>query len=177
MSAADQPTPAAPMDPQSAGATQDPNRVGVVFVHGIGTQPACETFLDWSGSIVRVLGDWMNEHGYANDPVRRCDYDLSGTRLPILELAVPEHDGHSAQTWVMTEAWWAATTRSPGLGSMTSYVRHALRPIMAGIRDGYEVRAAAWEEQRATAMGLAAPAKDNQNGPLILATLGRGSTG
>jgi hypothetical protein len=36
----------------------DPNRTGVVFVHGIGTQPACETFLDWSGSIVRVLSEW-----------------------------------------------------------------------------------------------------------------------
>ena len=24
----------------------DVNRIGVVFVHGIGTQPACETFLD-----------------------------------------------------------------------------------------------------------------------------------
>jgi hypothetical protein len=164
-----------PTSPASAAgeAPLDPNRVGVVFVHGIGTQPACETFLDWSGSIVRVLGDWMDEHGYLVDPVRRCDFDLSGARLPILELAVPEHDGHSAQAWVLTEAWWAATTRSPGLGSMTSYVRHALRPIMTGIRTGYTVRAAAWEEQRSTAIGLAAPAQDNQNGPLILAALRR----
>lgn len=168
------PAPAIPATPPAATDTApDPNRVGIVFVHGIGTQPACETFLDWSGSIVRVLGDWRDEHGFARDPVRRCDYDLSGTRLPILELEVPALDSYPAQTWVMTEAWWAATTRSPGLGSMTKYVRHALRPIMAGIRQGYAIRTAAWEQQRATAIGLATTADGYANGPLVLAALRR----
>jgi hypothetical protein len=51
----------------------DLDHVGVVFVHGIGTQPACETLLDWSGSIADVLSDWRIEHGFGGDPVRRCD--------------------------------------------------------------------------------------------------------
>lgn len=34
----------------------------------------------------------------------------------------------------MTEAWWAATTLSPGLGSMTSYVRHALPGDLSKLR-------------------------------------------
>src|ERR1035437_10097173 len=75
------------------------DRIGVIFVHGIGTQPACATFLDWSGSIVDVLADWRIEHGFGQDPVRHCDYDLSGVRLPIVELDVPEYDGHPAQSW------------------------------------------------------------------------------
>ena len=33
-------------------------RTGVLFVHGIGTQPPAETFLDWSAPIVELLTDW-----------------------------------------------------------------------------------------------------------------------
>jgi hypothetical protein len=146
----------------------DLERVGVVFVHGIGTQPACETFLDWSGSIVDVLADWRIDHGFGEDPVRRCDYDLSGARLPILELEVPEYDGHPAQTWVLTEAWWAATTRSPGLGSMTGYVRHALPGIIAGIKASYRARADAWAKRRGESRAFAKGSNDYQHSPLVL---------
>jgi hypothetical protein len=146
----------------------DLNRIGVVFVHGIGTQPACETFLDWSGSIVKVLGDWRFDHHLGTDPVQRCDYDLTGTRLPIVEVGVPEYEGHLAQTWVMTEAWWAATTRSPGLGSMTSYVRKALPGIMDGIRNSYRFRAASWAKQRGQARTYAKTAENYKNDRLVL---------
>jgi hypothetical protein len=155
------------------GKSPDPNRIGVVFVHGIGTQPACETFLDWSGSIVRVLSDWLAGHGFGRDPVRRCDYDLSGTRLSILELEVPAYEGHPAQSWVLTEAWWAATTRPPGLGSMTTYVRRGLRPIMAGIRKSYDARAASWAKQRNDARAFARESPDSYlPGPLVLDATG-----
>ena len=149
----------------------DPDRIGVVFVHGIGTQPACETFLDWSGSIVCVLTDWRAEHGFSGDPVRRCDYDLLGARLPILEVDVPEFDGHPAQSWVLTEAWWAATTRSPGLGSMTGYVRHALPGIMAGIRESYRQRADSWARRRGESRAFAKGSNGYQYGPLVLSAV------
>ena len=100
----------APAPPMPA----DPSRIGVVFVHGIGTQPACETFLDWSGPIASLLRDWRVQHDITpSDPVVRCQYDLTGATLPFLELDVPEWDDHPAQTLVLTEAWWAATTRAP----------------------------------------------------------------
>jgi hypothetical protein len=153
---------------EAAGPRNDPNRIGVVFVHGIGTQPACETFLDWSGSIVRVLSDWRVQHDFGEDPVLRCEYDLSGARLPILELDIPEYEGHPAQSWVLTEAWWAATTRSPGLGSMTTYVRRALPRIMAGIRQSYRIRAAAWADQRDAARAYANATDTYQHSGLVL---------
>ena len=158
----------------SAGLSAQPldlDRIGVVFVHGIGTQPACETFLDWSGSIVGVLADWRAEHGFSGDPVRRCDYDLLGARLPILEVDVPEFDGHPAQSWVLTEAWWAATTRSPGLGSMTGYVRHALPGIMAGIRESYRQRADSWARRRGESRAFAKGSNGYQYGPLVLSAV------
>jgi hypothetical protein len=146
----------------------DLDRTGVVFVHGIGTQPACETFLDWSGSIVGLLSAWRTEHGFGEDPVRRCNYDLTGARLPILEVEVPEYDGHPAQSWVMTEAWWAATTRSPGLGSMTAYVRRALPGIMAGIRQAYKARADAWARRRGDTRSFAKGSEAYQHSRLVL---------
>ena len=154
----------------------DPNRIGVVFVHGIGTQPACETFLDWSGSIAGLLADWRSEHDFGEDPVRRCDYDLSGLRLPIVELAVPEYEEHPAQTWVLTEAWWAATTRSPGLGSMTGYVRHALPGIMAGIRASYRQRAELWAARRAASRASASKSDGYQHAGLVLGAVSGGGT-
>ena len=121
-----------------------------MFVHGIGTQPACETFLDWSGPITSLLRDWRTQHGITPaDPVLRCQYDLTGVTLPFLELDVPAWEGHNAQTLVMTEAWWAATTRAPGLGSMTTYVSRALPRIMDGIKEGYRLRAEAWQQRLA----------------------------
>ena len=143
----------------------------MVFVHGIGTQPACETFLDWSGAIVDVVSAWRTEHGFGEDPVRRCDYDLSGTRLPILELEIPEYDGHPAQRWVMTEAWWAATTRSPGLGSMTAYVRRALPGIISGIRQSYRSRADAWAKRRGEARSFAKGSNGYLHSRLVLASV------
>jgi hypothetical protein len=153
------------------GASQKPvdlDRVGVVFVHGIGTQPACETFLDWSGAIVGLLGDWLVDHRFGADPVRRCDYDLTGARLPILELDIPEYDGHPAQSWVLTEAWWAATTRAPGLGSMTAYVRKALPGIIGGIRRSYRLRSDSWAERRGLARDFAGASKDYEHSGLVM---------
>jgi hypothetical protein len=146
----------------------DLNRVGVVFVHGIGTQPACKTFLDWSCPIVELLSDWRAGHGFGEDPVLRCDYDLSGQRLPFLELDVPAYDGYAAQSWVMTEAWWAATTLSPGLGSMTAYVSRALPGIMGGIRRSYRLRSDGWATQRTDARKVASESNGYEHSELVL---------
>jgi hypothetical protein len=134
-----------------------PRRVGVIFVHGIGTQAACETFLDWSAPIVKLLSDWRLDHKYSPDPVKTCRYDLTGAHLPILELDVPEHqeDGLTwpGQTWVLTEAWWAATTRPPSLGFMLTYTRRALPRIVRGIKTGYlhQMATASWQSVRVRA--------------------------
>ena len=75
---------------------------------------------------------------------------------------MPEYNGYPVQSWVFTETWWAATTRAPGLGSMTDYVRRALLAIMAGIRGSYQPRADSCAkrrgESRAFAKGGPAPA-------------------
>src|SRR5438093_13466860 len=41
--------------------------VGIVFVHGIGSQAAGETLLDWGGSMIRVLLDARLRHKKSAD--------------------------------------------------------------------------------------------------------------
>ncbi|MGZ6269857.1 MAG: hypothetical protein ACXWMU_04735 [Candidatus Limnocylindrales bacterium] len=136
----------------------DPSRIGVVFVHGIGTQRPAETFLDWSAPLVQLLSAWRLEHGHGVDPVRRAEFSFSGTSSPYLELDVPAEAGHPAQTWLMTEAWWAAQVRAPSLGMMTAYLRRGLPRMMAGIKAGYGPREKAWSARRERSRGTAAAA-------------------
>jgi hypothetical protein len=138
---------AAPADPAAAAGEPDPDRIGLVLVHGIGTQQPAETFLDWSAPIVRILTAWRIEHGFAPDPVVRAQFAFSGASQPYLELDVPEVAGHPARRVIVTEAWWAAQIRPPSLGDAAAYVRHGLPRILAGIRDSYAVRDKVWEER------------------------------
>src|SRR5207245_7348149 len=86
-------------------APRDPNKVGVVLVHGIGSQKPAETFLDWSRPLVELLADWRVDHGFAVDPVRVSQFSFSGSALPYLEIDVPaliiSSREFEAQTWVV----------------------------------------------------------------------------
>ena len=117
----------------------DEDRVGIVFVHGIGSQKAGETLLQWSAPIIEVLTDWWewptpNEAGRTfpmatpddpDDPVLEAAIDLEST-LPTITLRIPATSfadrTFPAREWVMTEAWWASKVSPPGLSTMTSWL-------------------------------------------------------
>lgn len=129
-------------------------RIGIVCVHGIGSQRPGETLLDWSRPLVKILTDWIARHrgdaaagglrvdpGTLRDPVATSHIDFSGAQLPIVEIALPAVTGDDgttwpAQTWVMTEAWWAARVQPPSLGSMTDWIRKDFGRVVEGIRAG-----------------------------------------
>jgi hypothetical protein len=124
-------------------------RTGVVFVHGIGTQAPSETFLDWSGAIVELLTDWREaqatrdadgDRDDVDDPVWRAEFTFNAASPPYLELAIPEHAGVPATTWVMTEAWWASDLRAPNLGRTIDYLRRRMATVVSGIAAGYRDR-------------------------------------
>ena len=86
-------------------------RTGVLSVHGIGTQPPAETFLDWSAPIVELLTDWRaagagpSSPGPAaadriDDPVWRAEFSFAATSSPYLEIAIPSHAGIPETPWV-----------------------------------------------------------------------------
>ena len=140
-------------------------RTGVLFVHGIGTQPPAETFLDWSAPIVELLTDWRAAREAStsaqaaadalgvpattpgpapadriDDPVWRAEFSFAATSPPYLEIVVPSHAGVPETTWVVTEAWWAADLRAPSLGRVIDYLRRRMRVVVSGIALGYRSR-------------------------------------
>ena len=149
----------------------DPNRTGVVFVHGIGDQQASGTLLDWSAPIVDLLTDWRRDHGVPGDPVVRSDYDLTGARLPYVELGIEPYAGRPAQTWVLTEAWWAQSTRPPTLAAMLTYTLRALRPILRGITRGYRVLERRWSRRTEVARAYAYREHGYQHAGLVKESL------
>ncbi|MGD0123409.1 MAG: hypothetical protein ABSC46_12720 [Candidatus Limnocylindrales bacterium] len=149
----------------------DPYRTGIVFVHGIGDQQASGTLLEWSGPMADLLTDWRRDHDMPGDPVVRSDYDLVGARLPYVELEVNEYAGHPAQTWVLTEAWWAQSTRPPTLPAMIKYTLRALGPILRGVNGGYRVLARRWSRRTEIARGYAYREHGYQHGRLVKESL------
>jgi hypothetical protein len=125
----------------------EPRRVGVVFVHGIGTQKPAETFLDWSSAIVRILSEWRLEQGFGVDPVIRSQFAFDAGALPFLELEIPAYRDRKAATWVLTEALWAEAIRAPTLDPAAAYLADRLQTIVFGIRAGYKMREPKWDER------------------------------
>ena len=144
------PTAAAPEPSETPDEPLDPDRVGIVFVHGIGTQQPAETFLEWSAPIVRMLTAWRIEHSLPPDPVVRSEFSFSGSSQPYLELDIPAWDQFPARRWVLTEAWWAAQIRAPSLGNAAAYVRRGLPGILCGITSGYKFRTDLWADRLKT---------------------------
>ena len=120
--------------------------VGIVFVHGIGSQRPGETLLDWSRPLIKLLTEWRTAHGLPPDPVITSDVDFSGASLPTIELAIPagpvgpNDEPAPAQRWIMTEAWWAARVQPPSLGTMTRWLSDDFGRVVEGIKQGFKDR-------------------------------------
>jgi hypothetical protein len=149
------PPAAAPTDRPGAGQPAEPvpASVGIVFVHGIGSQGPAETFLDWSRPIVTLLRAWRASEGHPGDPVIRSEFSFSPAAPPLLDVAIPAHAGLPPGRWLITEAWWSADLRAPALGTVLAYLRARLGRVVAGIADGYRTREATWRDRRRTGGG------------------------
>ncbi|MEK6720186.1 MAG: hypothetical protein AABZ33_05880 [Chloroflexota bacterium] len=112
-----------------------PERIGVVFVHGIGGQEPGETLLEWSAPIVRAVREWQLQHDQRLDPVQRAQIDFSGATVPVITLSVPRiclgdpTNGadcitYPAQEWLLSEAWWAKDLDPPGAREVLGWLFH-----------------------------------------------------
>ena len=125
---------------------RDPNDIGVVFVHGVGSQKPGEWLLEASRPLLRLLSAWRTTTDGvdpANDPTRIANIDFSGGSRPFIVADVPAIGDHPAQTWHLTEAWWAARVSPPSVAQMFRWlVPWELKRLFAGSCQGSGPRAA-----------------------------------
>ncbi len=130
----------------------DPNRIGIVFVHGIGSQKPGETLVSWARPLLRVVTSWSaTTTGVRapNDPVTDAEVDFSGSNRPFIRARVPGVGTHDPQEWVMTEAWWSTKVSPPSIGDMFRWLfPMEMGRIIFGIFKGLgaEQRAYRWGE-------------------------------
>ena len=129
--------------------------IGVVFVHGIGTQPPRETLLNWANPIVEMLAEWRREHDertgpgqpIGEDPVEAAGIELADgcDERAWVRIAIPATDPeHPATHWLLTEAHWAGRVRAPAFGQAMRYLQSHIGAVVRGITAGYGLR----EERR-----------------------------
>jgi hypothetical protein len=134
--------------------------VGVIFVHGIGNQPARETLLHWANAIIEVLTAWRRERDegraapeiIGEDPVEQAavESDDGSDERVWVRLGIPATDAeHPPTSWLLTEAYWAGQVRAPAFGQAMGYLRSHIGAIIKGIADGYGLR----EKARARRLG------------------------
>jgi hypothetical protein len=135
------PVPTQPFAPANTSAGQapeaDPNRIGIVCIHGVGDQKAGEILLQWSGPLIAALDAWrarqitITANGGADggglaDSVQYSSIDFAGATFPIVRVAVASPTDQAAayppREWIFTEAWWASAVTAPSLATMIDWL-------------------------------------------------------
>jgi hypothetical protein len=131
---------------------QAPERIGVVWVHGIGGQKPGESLLDWTRPVIKVLTEWRQRHGHPPDPVVQSRIDFTGSEPPIIQLDLPRFDPaveapgdddatvYPHQTWYVTETWWASNVQPPSLGTTVRWLAHDLGRVVDAVRRAANAR-------------------------------------
>jgi hypothetical protein len=94
------------------------HRVGVLFVHGIGTQPRGSTLADWGGALTSWIDRWTAPPGSGARPaITVGDAVLTGDTPAEPAHAIVALDGPAGdpdpRTILLAESWWAETILPP----------------------------------------------------------------
>lgn len=100
------------------------DHLGLVLVHGVGSQNPGETLLSWSDRLIRMLASLPGVDDFAPpDLVFRSGVDLQGERQSTIELRIPADEQRPrAQHWLLTEAYWAASIQPPSAPTMLAWL-------------------------------------------------------
>ena len=142
------------LDRQALFAVPSAERVGVLFVHGVGSQRQSATVREFGEPLLAWLREWHRSH---DDPRwwnaqhtqrihgfrvlwSHLSYGTStdepagfAVHIPPFHIA-PDRELPS-QTWVVTEAWWASRLEAPPFSTMTGWaLRSYRRAVMRLLR-------------------------------------------
>ncbi len=100
------------------------HQLGILLVHGIGTQPAGDTITRWGDVLVKTITQATK--GSVTATVERAGKDLEGgdgerteARLRLEHAGKPDH-------WLLSEGWWAESFLAPTYFELVSWSLRAL---------------------------------------------------
>jgi hypothetical protein len=98
-------------------------RLGVLFVHGIGTQPPRDTLVRWGDVLLKVITRSTEEEpGRVIPIVGRADAgDRSGDKPAEVAVEFRRSDRDQREKWLLAEGWWADSFPAPTYSELVSW--------------------------------------------------------
>jgi hypothetical protein len=98
-------------------------RLGILFVHGIGTQPPRDTLVRWGDVLLKVIGRATEEEPGRTIPiVRRANAgDRSGDKPAEVVVEFRCNDREEKEKWLLAEGWWADSFPAPTYSELVSW--------------------------------------------------------
>ena len=98
-------------------------QLGVLFVHGIGTQPPRDTLVRWGDVLLKVIGRATEEEPGRTIPiVGRADAgDRSGDKPAEVAVEFRCNDRDQKEKWLLAEGWWADSFPAPTYSELVSW--------------------------------------------------------
>src|SRR5262245_66308787 len=112
-------------------------KLGILFVHGIGRQPASDTLVRWGDTLIKTIGRATRhrvrcivEHAQSSDPQKggaeaRVRFEAGGDNDARIEA------GSDKERWLIREAWWADSFVAPCYGELVSWSVQAVPWLVA----------------------------------------------
>ena len=100
-------------------------KLGVLFVHGIGTQPARETLVRWGDVLLKVIARATATPGQIISIVGRASGGDPFGDNPA-EVPVDIHYGGQTEKWLLAEGWWAGSFPGPTYSELVSWCVRAI---------------------------------------------------
>jgi hypothetical protein len=120
--------------PEDFQPSNNAQRVGVLFVHGVGQTAHSNTLIDFGNAFAGWVARWLQAHGrqpaYREVELSFTPYDAgSDNTVPYAEMVAPD-----GRTWVFAEAWWANSVRPMPFTTMMSWSWQYLWSIVWHLR-------------------------------------------
>src|SRR5947209_2900988 len=103
-------------------------QLGVLLVHGIGTQPPRDTLVRWGDALLNVIGKAIENQVIENRVIVTVGQASAGDRSgdKPAEVAVDLRYGDWTEKWLLAEGWWADCFPAPTYSELVSWSVRAL---------------------------------------------------
>src|SRR4030095_8899357 len=99
--------------------------LGVLFVHGIGSQTQGRTLADWGQVVTAWISRWIQAG--TQDPPAATIRDAS--LVPVgqapahafVDVRYRDNSGPITSRWILAEAWWAGTVLPPSFSELARW--------------------------------------------------------